>query len=190
MISENINNCLIFFNFDSFIRGHHVYQYIWTPVVGERDRCIWEIENKQRKNAIAVAHEEIVVGDIPMVGLKYVNMFPGSYLEAKGNSLTIIVCTIQVKSRTCKICSGKRLQSSKRMVLWKLYLNPNKCHYMCIGKNIESDIFRFENICLENSKEEIILGITNVNKLTFASHIKSICREASQKLSALSKISS
>ena len=50
---------------------------------------------------------------------------------------------------------------------------------MCIGKNTESDIFRFENICLENSKEEIILGITNDNKLTFASHIKSICREAS-----------
>ena len=61
---------------------------------------------------------------------------------------------------------------------------------MCIGKNTESDIFRFENICLQNSKEEIILGITNDNKLTFASHIKSICREASQKLSALSKISS
>ena len=70
-----------------------------------------------------------------------------------------------------------------------MILNPNKCHYMCIGKNTESDIFRFENICLENSKEEIILGITNDNKLTFASHIKSICREASQKLHTLSKIS-
>ena len=71
-----------------------------------------------------------------------------------------------------------------------MILSPNKRHNMCIGKHTESDIFRFENICLENSKEEIILGITNDNKLTFASHIKSICREASQKLSALSKISS
>ena len=71
-----------------------------------------------------------------------------------------------------------------------MILNPNKCHYMCIGKNTESDIFRFEKICLENSKKEIILGVTNDNKLTFASHIKSICQEASQKLSALSEISS
>ena len=56
-----------------------------------------------------------------MAGLKYVNMFPGSYLAAKGNSLTIIVCIIQVKPRTRKIHSGKRLQGSKRMILWKLY---------------------------------------------------------------------
>ena len=70
-----------------------------------------------------------------------------------------------------------------------MILSPNKRHNMCIGKHTESDIFRFENICLENSKEEIILGITNDNKLTFASHIKSICREASQKLHTLSKIS-
>ena len=49
---------------------------------------------------------------------------------------------------------------------------------MCIGKNTESDIFEFENVCLENSKEEGILGITIDNKLTFDSHIKSICRKA------------
>ena len=31
-------------------------------------------------------------------------------------------------------------------------LNPDKCHYMCIGKNTESNIFKFENVFLENSK--------------------------------------
>ena len=70
-----------------------------------------------------------------------------------------------------------------------MILNPNKCQYMCIGKNTESDIFEFENVCLENSKEEGILGITIDNKLTFDSHIKSICRKAGQKLSAHSRIS-
>ena len=64
-----IDTCLSFFNFDSFIPGHHVYQHICTPVVGEKYCCIWEIENKQDKNAMAVS--------------KYVSMFlslPGSYL--------------------------------------------------------------------------------------------------------------
>ena len=70
-----------------------------------------------------------------------------------------------------------------------MILNPKKCHYMCIGKSTESDIFKFENVCLENSKEEVILGITIDDKLTFDSHIKSICRKAGQKLSALSRIS-
>ena len=49
-------------------------------------------------------------------------------------------------------------------------------------------ILKFENVCLENSKE-VILGITIDNKLTFDSHIKSMCRKAGQKLSALSRIS-
>ena len=70
-----------------------------------------------------------------------------------------------------------------------MILNPNKCHYMCIGKNTESDIFKFENVCLENSKEEVILGIAIDNKLIFDSHIKSMCRKVGQKLSALSRIS-
>ena len=56
-----------------------------------------------------------------------------------------------------------------------MILNPNKCHYKCIGKNTEGDIFEFENVCLKNSKEEAILGITIDNEFTFVSHIKSIC---------------
>ena len=70
-----------------------------------------------------------------------------------------------------------------------MILNPNKCHYTWIGNNTESDILKFENVCSENSKEEVMLGITIDTKLTFDSHIKSICRKAGQMLSALSRIS-
>ena len=52
-----------------------------------------------------------------------------------------------------------------------MILNPNKCHCMCIGKNTESDTFKFDNVCLDNSKEEVILGTTIDDKLTFDSHI-------------------
>ena len=44
-------------------------------------------------------------------------------------------------------------------------------------------------MCLESSKEEVILGLTIDNKLTFDSHIKSICRKAGQKPSTISRIS-
>ena len=54
--------------------------------------------------------------------------------------------------------------------------------YVHWKKNNESDIFKIENVCLENNKEEVILGITIDNKLAFDSHIKSICRKAGQKL--------
>ena len=51
-------------------------------------------------------------------------------------------------------------------------LSPDKCHYMCIEKNSGSGIFKFENMCLDNSKKEVFLGITIDNKLTFDSHKK------------------
>ena len=57
-----IGTCLNFFNSNSFIREHHVYQHIWIPAIGEKYRCIQEIENKQDKNATATVHQERVVG--------------------------------------------------------------------------------------------------------------------------------
>ena len=56
-----------------------------------------------------------------------------------------------------------------------------KCHYMCIGRNIENDKFKFDNLLLENSKEEVVLGITIDNKLTFDSHILKIFVEKPTK---------
>lgn len=53
-------------------------------------------------------------------------------------------------------------------------LNPGKSHFMSIDK-----------LTLRNSNEEEILGIIIDRKLTFHQHIKSICRKAGQKLSAL-----
>ena len=58
---------------------------------------------------------------------------------------------------------------------------------MCISRNTENDTFEFEIASL-NSKEEVVLGVTINNKLTFDSHIKSICRKAGQKLGALLRI--
>ena len=56
-------------------------------------------------------------------------------------------------------------------------------------KNTESDKFKFENVCLENKKKEVILGITIDNKLSFESHRKSNCRKPGQKMRGLSRIS-
>ena len=69
-----------------------------------------------------------------------------------------------------------------------MVLNQKKCRYMCIGRNTENDKFKFDNLLLENSKEEVVLGVIIDNKLTFDSHIKSICRKAGQKLGALLRI--
>ena len=60
---------------------------------------------------------------------------------------------------------------------------------MCRGKNTENETFIFKDTTMKNSKEEKIQGVIIDNRLTFNSHIRELCKKASQKILALSKIS-
>ena len=69
-----------------------------------------------------------------------------------------------------------------------MVLNPEKIHFISIGKNIET--LSFNDLALKNSKEVEILEITLERSMGFNTHIKNICRKVGQKLSALLRISS
>ena len=68
-------------------------------------------------------------------------------------------------------------------------LKAGKCHFMCLGKDTRNETFIFKGLVMKNSKEQKILGVTIDNKLTFKSHIKNLCKKASQKIGALSRLS-
>ena len=61
-----------------------------------------------------------------------------------------------------------------------MILNPDKCHYMYLGKDAVNNILKF---CDEELKS-IKIG----HNLTFNCHIKTLCSEATKKLSALQRI--
>ena len=69
------------------------------------------------------------------------------------------------------------------------YLNPEIFHYMCLEKDVKSDLPQFCEKHLKPSELETILGIENDNKLNFESHIKTRYIKASQKLGASQRIS-
>ena len=72
-----------------------------------------------------------------------------------------------------------------------MVLNPGKCHFMCIGKNIaDSELLNFNDQILKNCREVEILGITLDRNLNFRYHIKNLCRRIGEKLSALLRASS
>ena len=72
-----------------------------------------------------------------------------------------------------------------------MILNPEKSHYMCLGKNLDdNEVLNFNNLIIESRKEVEILGIKIDKNLNFNNHIKSVCRKAGRKLSALLRISS
>ena len=89
-----------------------------------------------------------------------------------------------------KIIKNLRRKDFRVLTEWSfenyMILNQIKYHHMCIGRNTENE--KFDNVLLENSKKEVVLGVTIDNKLTFDSHIKYISRNATQKLGALLRI--
>ena len=90
----------------------------------------------------------------------------------------------------------KSMLSSDFMIVedWLLenymILNPEKCYFMCIGKNVsDSELLNLNDLNLKNCKLVGSLDITIDRNLNFKGHIKNICRKAGQKLSALLRIS-
>lgn len=64
--------------------------------------------------------------------------------------------------------------------------NPDKCHLLLSTKN--EQFVNISNFNIKNSKSEKLLGVTIDSELKFVEHINNMCVEASQKLSALSRI--
>ena len=67
-------------------------------------------------------------------------------------------------------------------------LNEEKCHVMIFG-GIHDDIrVKIGTSVIKETKEQMLLGINIDNKLTFKSHVETLCKKAAQKLHALARI--
>ena len=84
-------------------------------------------------------------------------------------------------------------QDTAQLATWYpenyMKLNVDKCHLMIFGEKSKKMKIHFGEAVIDESDEETLLGITLDTKLSFKSHVQSLCRKASQKLHALSRIS-
>ena len=67
-------------------------------------------------------------------------------------------------------------------------LNSTKCHLLVCGHKFESMIIKIENTQIIETRLVRLLGIEIESELNFNNHMKSICKRASQKLNALSRM--
>ena len=65
--------------------------------------------------------------------------------------------------------------------------NPDKCHYMCLGRDVVNDILKFCDEELKSSELETDLGIEIYQKLTFTCHVKTLCSKAAKKTKRITK---
>ena len=69
-----------------------------------------------------------------------------------------------------------------------MILNPGKCHDVLLGAHTHIDYISLNNIEIESSRNEALLGVILDSDLKFDVYIKSLCRKVAQKLSALCRI--
>ena len=84
----------------------------------------------------------------------------------------------------------KLQNASKTLFKWfhgnQMEANPHKCHFIC-SPSVKTNIM-VENEQIRKSSSERLLGVFFDSKLTLQSHIDNICKKASQKLNAISRI--
>ena len=68
-------------------------------------------------------------------------------------------------------------------------MNGDKCHLINFGKGSNDTSLKIDKTIIKPSKQQKLLGISIDNNLSFKGHVQSICKKASQKLHALSRIS-
>ena len=69
-----------------------------------------------------------------------------------------------------------------------IVLNPRKCHYLIINKDIVDESIELGKKTLHAKAEDKLLGIIMYKDLNFQSHTKSIIKTSNQKLSDLIRV--
>ena len=70
MDSPQTSEDTVSFNLDSFIKGYHVYQEVWSPELHEMLSAVPEPRNIVDKYAVSVQRDDEVVGHLMKVLMK------------------------------------------------------------------------------------------------------------------------
>lgn len=187
---DTINHFLLLAKLKAYGYSDNALKYMYSYLIGRKQRC--QVNGKYSEWECL----EVGVPQGSILGPLLFNIFINDLL------LSLNYCSLSnYADDNVLYAISPSLEDAKRALhsdfektcIWfyenSMMLNPGKCHYMCLGRNITDDIFEYKDIKLINSTEETMLGITIDKKLTFEPHIRNICMKANQKLSALTRVS-
>ena len=123
----------------------------------------------------------------------YINDLPLSIQETDicsyADDTTIYTCDMHLENVISKLEND-----SKIIIEWLRNnykkLNEDKCHFMIFGERTNQDVgINIGNCTVDNSQGEKLLGVLIDSNLNFGKHVSNICKKVSNKLFALSRMS-
>ena len=158
---------------------------------------------KGRKQRVKIANsysswEEILFG-VPqgsILGPLLFNIFVCDLFDFLDDDINVASYaddnTPYVTAETPEVIIKKLEKTSSNMFSWfrnnGMKANPDKCHLLISGTELGEA--KIDNCVIESSKQQKLLGVLLDNDLKFDQHLENLCRKASQKLSALCRVSS
>ena len=116
------------------------------------------------------------------------HLMNGTEICNYADDTTLYSCDREVKNVITKL-----EQNANHLITWfpenHMKFNEDKCHLIIFGTREEKVSMHVGEVQIEEIDDEKLLGITLDKKLTFKKHVQAICKKASQKLHALTRIS-
>ena len=69
-----------------------------------------------------------------------------------------------------------------------MIINPDKCHYMCVGADTINDVLKFCDEELEASTFETVFEIEIDLNFSFEDHVETLCGKVTKNLNKLQRI--
>ena len=105
--------------FDDVITGHHVYKYLWDPILNEELVCEREPQNAHDQNAIKLLKGGVIVGHVPR---HFSRVFAYLLLSGTRITATVIGARQNLRNNGLEVPCRYKLKGPKKQLISDQFL--------------------------------------------------------------------
>jgi len=160
---------------DTCVRGFHVYQIVWRPVIGEELPCEREEENDTDRYAVAIMKPSVgVVGHVP----RYMSRLCSLFIRHGGAIYSIVTGNRQYSRDLPQggmhiPCKYRFVGSSEELKKISSYMNNSFVKNLLLLSSVSYDNEVFDEVKVKRSIKEVKKEFESIDSVTGTSKLDS-----------------